>query len=60
MQENTESIRLKNRGAPFGYHDREEGTAGNISAQKVGHERNTKIQIKNCSTLRVPEKSGRD
>ena len=36
-------IGTKNRGALFRHHGEEEGTAGNISAPKVGHKRNTEI-----------------
>ena len=42
-QENAGGIRTKNRGASFRYHSKEEGTAGNISAPKVGHKRNSKM-----------------
>ena len=42
-QENAGGIGTKNRGAPFRYHSEEEGTAGNISAPKVGHKRNTEM-----------------
>ncbi len=40
-QENARGIRTKNRCASFRYHSEEEGTAGNISAPKVGHKQNT-------------------
>jgi hypothetical protein len=46
-QENAGGIRTKNRGALFRYHREKEGTAGNISAPKVGHKRNTEIKLKN-------------
>ena len=46
-QENAGGIRTKNRGALFRYHSEKEGTAGNISAPKVGHKRNTVIKLKN-------------
>jgi hypothetical protein len=38
-----EGIHIKNRGAPFRYHSEKEGAAGNISAPKVGHKRNTEM-----------------
>ena len=40
-QENAGGIGTKNWGALFLYHREKEGTAGNISAPKVGHKRNT-------------------
>ena len=46
-QENAGGIRTKNRGALFCYHGEEEGAAGDISAPKVGHKRNTVIKLKN-------------
>ena len=46
-QENAGGIGSKNRGASFRYHREEEGTAGNISAPKMGHTRNTEIKLIN-------------
>ena len=40
-QENAGGIGTKNRGTLFRYHSEKERTAGNISASKVGHKRNT-------------------
>jgi len=42
-QENARDIGTKNWGSSFRYHSEEVGTAGNISAPKMGHQRNTKM-----------------